>query len=89
MNTDTLLNIEDLHVSFFTPAGEVKAVTSVTYSMKHGEVLGIVGESGSGKSVSAYSLMGIIAEPGKIVGGTIAFNGHEVCHFDRVCKQSL
>ena len=39
MNTDTLLNIEDLHVSFFTPAGEVKAVTSVTYSMKHGEVL--------------------------------------------------
>ena len=53
---------------FFTPAGEVKAVTSVTYSMKHGEVLGIVGESGSGKSVSAYSLMGIIAEPGKIGG---------------------
>lgn len=77
-NSDVLLDIKDLHVSFFTPAGEVKAVTSVTYTMEHGEVLGIVGESGSGKSVSAYSLMGIIAEPGKIVGGSINFNGHEV-----------
>ncbi|WP_050697283.1 ABC transporter ATP-binding protein [Anaeromassilibacillus senegalensis] len=77
-NSDVLLDIKDLHVSFFTPAGEVKAVTSVTYTMEHGEVLGIVGESGSGKSVSAYSLMGIIADPGKIVGGSINFNGHEV-----------
>lgn len=77
-NSDVLLDIKDLHVSFFTPAGEVKAVTSVTYTMEHGEVLGIVGESGSGKSVSAYSLMGIIADPGKIVSGSINFNGHEV-----------
>lgn len=88
MNTeDTLLDIEDLHVSFFTPAGEVKAVTSVTYSMKYGEVLGIVGESGSGKSVSAYSLMGIIAEPGKIVGGTISFNGHE--HMEKMTEKEF
>lgn len=88
MNTeDTLLDIEDLHVSFFTPAGEVKAVTSVTYSMKYGEVLGIVGESGSGKSVSAYSLMGIIAEPGKIVGGTISFNGHE--HVEKMTEKEF
>ena len=88
MNTeDTLLDIEDLHVSFFTPAGEVKAVTSVTYSMKYGEVLGIVGESGSGKSVSAYSLMGIIADPGKIVGGTISFNGHE--HMEKMTEKEF
>ena len=88
MNTeDTLLDIEDLHVSFFTPAGEVKAVTSVTYNMKHGEVLGIVGESGSGKSVSAYSLMGIIADPGKIVGGTISFNGHE--HMEKMTEKEF
>ena len=88
MNTEnTLLDIEDLHVSFFTPAGEVKAVTSVTYNMKHGEVLGIVGESGSGKSVSAYSLMGIIADPGKIVGGTISFNGHE--HMEKMTEKEF
>lgn len=75
---DLLLNIQDLQVSFFTPAGEVKAVSGVNYTLEHGEVLGIVGESGSGKSVSAYSLMGIVADPGRIVNGTIRFNGHEV-----------
>ncbi len=46
--------------------------------MKEGEVLGIVGESGSGKSVTAYSLMGLTAHPGKLVGGTLDFNGHRI-----------
>lgn len=78
MNSNCLLDIQDLQVSFFTPAGEVKAVSGVSYTLDHGEVLGIVGESGSGKSVSAYTLMGIIANPGKIVGGTVEFNGHHI-----------
>jgi oligopeptide transport system ATP-binding protein len=78
MNSNVLLDIEDLQVSFFTPAGEVKAVSGVSYTIDHGEVLGIVGESGSGKSVSAYTLMGIIADPGRVVGGTVDFNGHHV-----------
>lgn len=78
MNEKTLLEIKDLKVSFFTPAGEVQAVSGVTYQMQEGEVLGIVGESGSGKSVSAYTLMGIVTEPGKIVGGSVRFNGHQI-----------
>lgn len=78
MNENCLLDIENLQVSFFTPAGEVKAVSGVSYTLNYGEVLGIVGESGSGKSVSAYTLMGLIANPGKIVGGTVDFNGHQI-----------
>lgn len=69
-----LVEIKDLRVSFFTPAGEVKAVRGVSWSLKEGEALGIVGESGSGKSVSAYALMGILQNPGKVIGGTISFN---------------
>lgn len=78
MNNKHLLDINDLKVSFFTPAGEVKAVNGVSYSLDYGEVLGIVGESGSGKSVSAYTLMGLVDKPGKIVGGTVNFNGHQI-----------
>lgn len=73
-----LLKINDLKVSFFTPAGEVKAVNGVSYSLESGKVLGIVGESGSGKSVSSYSIMGLIDKPGKIVGGSIVFDGKDV-----------
>lgn len=73
-----LLKINDLKVSFFTPAGEVKAVNGVSYTLKPGKVLGIVGESGSGKSVSSYSIMGLIDKPGKIVGGEIIFEGKDV-----------
>lgn len=78
MNSNLLLDVNDLHVSFFTAAGEVKAVNGISYSLKYGEVLGVVGESGSGKSVSAYTLMGLVDRPGKIVGGTINFNGHQI-----------
>ena len=75
---ENLLEIKDEYLSFFTPAGEVKALNGVSFSLKEGEVLGIVGESGSGKSVTAYSIMGLTAFPGKLVSGTIYFNGHEV-----------
>ena len=75
---EKLLEIKDEYLSFFTPAGEVKALSGVSFSLNEGEVLGIVGESGSGKSVTAYSIMGLTAFPGKLIGGTIRFNGHEV-----------
>ncbi len=78
MEDKKLLEIKDLKVSFFTPAGEVKAVGGITYDLKYGEVMGIVGESGSGKSVEAYSIMGLLQSPGKVVGGSITFDGEDV-----------
>lgn len=76
--SEKLLEIKDERLSFFTPAGEVKALNGVSFSMEEGEVLGIVGESGSGKSVTAYSIMGLTAYPGRLVGGTVRFNGHKI-----------
>ena len=76
--SEYLVAIQHERLSFFTPAGEVKALNDVSIHLNDGEVLGIVGESGSGKSVTAYSLMGLTAYPGKLVGGTIDFNGHRI-----------
>ena len=73
-----LLEVNDLHTSFFTPAGEVRAVNGISFNLDHGKVLGIVGESGSGKSVTAYSIMQILANTGKIVSGSIKLNGQEL-----------
>ena len=76
--SEYLVDIQHERLSFFTPAGEVKALNDVSIHLEEGEVLGIVGESGSGKSVTAYSLMGLTAYPGRIVGGTLDFNGHHI-----------
>ena len=73
-----LVDIKNERLSFFTPAGEVKSLNDVSIQLKEGEVLGIVGESGSGKSVTAYSLMGLTAHPGKLLGGELSFNGHQI-----------
>ena len=74
----SLLEVNDLRTSFFTDAGEVKAVNGVSFNLERGKVLGIVGESGSGKSVTAYSIMQILAGTGKIVGGSIKLDGTEL-----------
>ena len=68
---DKLLEVRDLQVSFFTPAGEVKAVNGISYDVNYNEVMGVVGESGSGKSVEAYSIIGLLQNPGKVIGGSI------------------
>ena len=73
-----LLEVRDLHTSFFTPVGEVKAVNGISFNLDHGKVLGIVGESGSGKSVTAYSVMQILEKTGKIVSGSIKVDGKEL-----------
>ena len=73
-----LLEVKHLQTSFFTDAGEVKAVNDVSFTLDRGKVLGIVGESGSGKSVTAYSIMQILAGTGKIVGGSIKLDGQEL-----------
>ena len=73
-----LLSVQDLHTSFFTDNGEVQAVNGVSFTLDPGEILGIVGESGSGKSVTAYSIMQILAETGKITGGRILYKGQDL-----------
>lgn len=76
--SEHLLSVQDLHTSFFTDKGEVQAVNGVTFNLDPGETLGIVGESGSGKSVTAYSIMQILADTGKIVGGKILYKGNDL-----------
>ena len=73
-----LLEVKDLHTSFFTDAGEVRAVNGVSFNLERGKILGIVGESGSGKSVTAYSIMQILAGTGKIVSGSIKLDGQDL-----------
>ena len=76
--SEKLLSVQDLHTSFFTEAGEVQAVNGVSFELDPGEILGIVGESGSGKSVTAYSIMQILAETGRVVGGRILYKGQDL-----------
>ncbi|MEJ0079246.1 MAG: ABC transporter ATP-binding protein [Alphaproteobacteria bacterium] len=73
-----VLDVRDLQTQFFTDAGIVRAVDGVTFSVAAGETLGIVGESGSGKSVTALSLMRLLDEPARIVGGEVRFQGRDV-----------
>ena len=81
--TGKLLEVKDLRVSFFTPAGEVKAVGGISYDLNYGEVMGVVGESGSGKSQEAYSIMGLLQSPGKVTGGSITFEGEDVLSYTK------
>src|SRR5256885_15448919 len=76
---ENLLEVNNLKTCFFTRSGVVKAVDDVSFTMKPSETLGVVGESGCGKSVTALSVIRLIASPpGKIVGGEINFNGEDV-----------
>ncbi|WP_017729651.1 ABC transporter ATP-binding protein [Halalkalibacterium ligniniphilum] len=75
---ETLLEVRDLRTSFFTDALEVKAVDGVTFSVPKGKTLGIVGESGSGKSITSLSILRLIQEPGKIIGGEMIFKGENL-----------
>ena len=77
-NTTHLLSVKDLHTSFTTDHGEVQAVNGVSLNLDAGKVLGIVGESGSGKSVTAYSIMQILADNGRITSGEILYKGEDI-----------
>lgn len=85
----SLLEVKDLKTSFLTESGEVKAVDGISFNVEKGRVLGIVGESGSGKSVTAYSLMQILSNPGKIIGGSIKFDGEELVNADKKVLRSI
>ena len=78
-----MLQVKNLCTSFNVDAGEVRAVNGISFNLDKGKVLGIVGESGSGKSVTAYSIMRILVEPGKIVGGEILFNGEDIVKYSK------
>src|SRR5919107_1127464 len=73
-----LLEVKDLQTHFQTRAGTVRAVDGVSFTLERGELLGLVGESGCGKSVTALSVMRLVAPPGKIVAGEIKFDGEDL-----------
>ena len=75
---EALLEVRDLATHFFTRNGVIKPVDGVSFRVRRGEVLGLVGESGSGKSVTGFSLLGLIDPPGRIVSGSIRFEGREL-----------
>ncbi len=77
----TLLSIRNLSVEFHTEEGIVRAVDEVSFDIPRGKTVCLVGESGCGKSVSAYSLLGLVSPPGRVVGGEAILDG--------VAKQDL
>ena len=81
--SDYILQVKNLNTSFFTDSGQVKAVNGVSFKLEAGKILGIVGESGSGKSVTAYSIMRILADTGRITQGEIIFQGQDIIKFSR------
>ena len=85
----SLLQVKDLYTSFFTSSGEVKAVNGVSFNLEEGKVLGIVGESGSGKSVTAYSILQILTNPGRIVSGSIKLKGQELVGSSKETMQNI
>ncbi|MCR5715312.1 MAG: ABC transporter ATP-binding protein [Lachnospiraceae bacterium] len=80
--SEKILEVKNLHTSFFTDSGEVKAVNGVSFNLEAGKILGIVGESGSGKSVTAYSIMQILAGSGKVIDGEILYKGENILNYN-------
>lgn len=81
MSEMPMLQVKNLHTSFFTDAGEVRAVNGISYNLDAGKVLGIVGESGSGKSVSAYSILRILTDTGRVTEGEVLFKGENILEY--------
>lgn len=75
---ENLLEVRGLTTQFTTPNGVASAVNEVSLYLKPGEILGLVGESGSGKSVTGFSIMGLIDEPGQVVAGEVYFKGQDL-----------
>lgn len=87
--SEKLLSVQDLYTSFDTDSGEVSAVNGVSFELEPGEILGIVGESGSGKSVTAYSIMQILADNANIKSGKILYKGEDLTKWDESQMQDF
>ena len=85
----SLLEVNDLSTSFFTEKGEIKAVRNVSFRLEKGKILGIVGESGSGKSVTVYSILGLLPNNARVVGGSVKFLGEELIGTDESFMQKI
>jgi oligopeptide/dipeptide ABC transporter ATP-binding protein len=87
---EALLEVRDLRTHFFTPGGIVRAVDGVSYDVHAGETVALVGESGCGKSVSALSIMRLVANPpGRIVGGEVRFKGLNLLGLDEESMRAI
>src|ERR1041384_4296306 len=87
---ERVLDVDNLQTYFYTRGGLVKAVDGVSFSLKRGETLAIVGESGCGKSVTALSLMRLVADPpGRIVGGAIRLDGLDLTTVDDATMRDI
>ena len=84
---ETILRVRDLHTSFLTSNGEVKAVRGISFDVEKGKTLGIVGESGSGKSVTSLSILKLLGTTGKITSGSIKLDGEELTTMDNLGAQ--
>ena len=89
MRAAPLLAVDGLRMHFFTKAGVVKAVDGVSFTVGRGEILGLVGESGSGKSMTGYSIIGLVDPPGRIVGGSIVFDGQDLTRLDAAAWRAV
>lgn len=81
--------MRSLRTHFETPEGVVRAVDGVSFEVGPGRILGLVGESGSGKSVTGFSILGLVEPPGKVVDGTIVFEGRDIRGFDERDMRAL
>ncbi|MBM3523799.1 MAG: ABC transporter ATP-binding protein, partial [Alphaproteobacteria bacterium] len=86
---EALLEAHGLATHFFTRAGTLKAIDGVDLAVGRGEILGLVGESGSGKTVTGFSILGLVDPPGRIVAGSIRFDGQELVGLEREAMRRL
>ena len=83
------LSVRDLKTYFYTKAGIAKAVDGVSFDVKRGEIMGLVGESGSGKSVTGFSIIGLVDQPGEIAGGEVLYKGQNLVGMPEEQMQKL
>ena len=86
---DPILSVRDLLTVFATQRGIVVAANQVSFDLRPGETMGLVGESGSGKSVTCRSLLGIVPEPGEVIGGSVLFEGRNLLELSSRALRSL